>query len=164
MYRTGFGYDIHALAEGRELVLGGIKIPFHKGLLGHSDADVLLHAIIDSLLGAAAMGDIGTHFPDTSEEFKDYSSAKMLEYVVKLISDSGYKISNIDTSIVIEKPKIQPYITNIKQSISKVLKIDVDAVSIKAKTNEGFGDIGNNEAVAAYANCLIYKLSNSQKV
>jgi len=157
MYRTGFGYDIHALAEGRELVLGGLIIPSDKGLLGHSDADVLLHAIIDSLLGAAALGDIGTHFPDTSEEFKDYSSVKMLEYVVKLISNSGYKISNIDTIIVMEKPKLQPYIPNIKQSISNVLQIDVDAVSIKAKTNEGFGDIGNNKAVAAYANCLIFK-------
>jgi len=157
MYRTGFGYDIHALAEGRELVLGGLIIPSDKGLLGHSDADVLLHAIIDSLLGAAALGDIGTHFPDTSEEFKDYSSVKMLEYVVKLISNSGYKISNIDTIIVMEKPKLQPYIPNIKQSISKVLQIDVDAISIKAKTNEGFGDIGNNQAVAAYANCLIFK-------
>lgn len=157
MFRTGFGYDIHAQAMGRELVLGGLIIPSDKGLFGHSDADVLLHAIIDSLLGAAALGDIGTHFPDTSEEYKDYSSVKMLEYVVKLISDSGYKISNIDTTIVMEKPKLQPYIASIKQSISNVLQIDIDAISIKAKTNEGFGDIGNNQAVAAYASCLIFK-------
>lgn len=157
MFRTGFGYDIHALAEGRELVLGGVKIPNNKGLLGHSDADVLLHAIIDSLLGAAALGDIGSHFPDTSCEFKDYSSVKMLDYTVNLIYKSGYQISNIDTVVVIEKPKLQPYIADIKKSVSQVLKIEIDAISVKAKTNEGFGDIGEGKSVAAYCNCLIYK-------
>lgn len=157
IYRTGFGYDIHALAEGRELVLGGIKIPFHKGLMGHSDADVLLHAIIDSLLGAAAQGDIGSHFPDNSDEFKDYSSIKMLEYTIKLLSGSGYKVSNIDTVIVIEKPKLRPYISNIRKSISKVLGIEIDAISVKTKTNEGFGDIGEGKSVAVYANCLIFR-------
>lgn len=157
MFRTGFGYDIHALAEGRELVLGGVKIPFNKGLLGHSDADVLLHAIIDSLLGAAALGDIGKHFPDTSDEFKDYSSVKMLEYTVKILSEKGYSISNIDTTIIVEKPKLQPYITTIRESISNIINIEIDAVSVKAKTNEGFGEIGNAKAVAAFANCLIYR-------
>jgi len=156
-FRTGFGYDIHALAENRKLVLGGIQIPFHKGLSGHSDADVLLHAIIDALLGAAAMGDIGTHFPDTSEKFKDYSSLKMLEHILKLVHKAGYKISNVDSIVIAEKPKLQPYINDIRLSISKALNLYIDAVSVKAKTNEGFGESGRGEAIVAYANCLIYR-------
>ena len=156
-FRTGFGFDVHALVENRELVLGGITIPFHKGLFGHSDADVLVHAIIDALLGAAALGDIGTHFPDSDVKYKDISSLILLEKTAKLIGESEYKIGNIDTTIVLEKPKLKSFIPQIIASLSSVLKIENSAVSVKATTTEGLGFTGRGEGVAAYATVLIYK-------
>ena len=156
-FRTGSGFDVHTLVENRELVLGGITIPFHKGLLGHSDADVLVHAIIDALLGAAALGDIGTHFPDTDARYKDISSLILLDKTAKLIGQSGYKIGNIDTIIVLEKPKLKSFIPQIIANLSTVLKIEKSAVSVKATSTEGLGFTGRGEGAAAYASVLIYK-------
>ena len=156
-FRTGFGFDVHALIENRELILGGITIPFHKGLLGHSDADVLVHAIIDALLGAAALGDIGTHFPDSDAKYKDISSLILLEKTAELISQSGYEIGNIDTTIVIEKPQLKSLIPQIITNLSSILKIEKSAVSVKATTTEGLGFTGRGEGVAVYATALIYK-------
>ncbi len=155
-FRTGFGFDVHPLVENRELVLGGITIPFHKGLLGHSDADVLVHAIIDALLGAAALGDIGTQFPDNDVKYKDISSLILLERTNKLIAEKGYEIGNIDTTIVLEKPKLKSFIPQIITKLSFVLKIEKSAVSVKATTTEGLGFTGRGEGVAAYATVLIY--------
>ena len=155
-FRTGFGFDVHPLVENRELVLGGITIPFHKGLLGHSDADVLVHAIIDALLGAAALGDIGTQFPDNDAKYKDISSLILLERTNKLIREKGYEIGNIDTTIVLEKPKLKSFIPQIITKLSFVLKIEKSAVSVKATTTEGLGFTGRGEGVAAYATVLIY--------
>ena len=156
-FRTGFGFDVHALIENRKLVIGGITIPFYKGLLGHSDADVLVHAIIDALLGAAALGDIGSHFPDGEKKYKDISSLILLEKTVKLIGESDYKIGNIDTTIVLEEPKIKSFIPQIIAKLASVLKIENSAVSVKATTTEGLGFTGRGEGVAAYATVLIYK-------
>ncbi len=155
-FRTGFGFDVHPLVENRELVLGGVTIPFHKGLLGHSDADVLVHAIIDALLGAAALGDIGTQFPDNEVKYKDISSLILLERTNKLIAEKGYEIGNIDTTIVLEKPKLKSFIPQIITKLSFVLKIEKSAVSVKATTTEGLGFTGRGEGVAAYATVLIY--------
>ncbi len=155
-FRTGFGFDVHPLVENRELVLGGVTIPFHKGLLGHSDADVLVHAIIDALLGAAALGDIGTQFPDNEVKYKDISSLILLERTNKLITEKGYEIGNIDTTVVLEKPKLKSFIPQIITKLSFVLKIEKSAVSVKATTTEGLGFTGRGEGVAAYATVLIY--------
>ena len=155
-FRTGFGFDVHPLVENRELVLGGVTIPFHKGLLGHSDADVLVHAIIDALLGAAALGDIGTQFPDNEVKYKDISSLILLERTNKLITEKGYEIGNIDTTVVLEKPKLKSFTPQIITKLSFVLKIEKSAVSVKATTTEGLGFPGRGEGVAAYATVLIY--------
>lgn len=149
--RFGFGYDIHPLIEGRSLVLGGVLIPFEKGLEGHSDADVLCHAISDALLGAASLGDIGEHFPDTDTAFKDASSLVLLSKVGDLVGKAGHFIVNIDSTIVIEAPKLFPFRKEMIKKISKALNIDGKIVSIKATTNEGFGVIGQGEAAAAFA-------------
>lgn len=156
-FRTGFGFDVHQLSEQRELWLGGIKIPAEKGALGHSDADVLLHAICDALLGAAALGDIGMHFPDTSADFKNIDSKILLAESFKKIAALGYKIGNIDSCLVLEKPKIRPHVDAMRNVIAEILYCETDQISIKATTNEKMGFIGRQEGVAAYASCLIYR-------
>ncbi len=156
-FRIGFGYDIHRLEAGRKCVIGGIEIPNDKGPSGHSDADVLIHAVCDALLGAAGLEDIGFHFPDTDPEFKDADSSKLLEKVCELIREKTFEIGNIDVTVVLEKPKLQPHIFSMKKRLSKVMNISEDLISIKATTNEGMGFIGREEAVAAYAVALIFR-------
>jgi 2-C-methyl-D-erythritol 2,4-cyclodiphosphate synthase len=155
MTRIGFGFDVHKLTEGRKLILGGVEIPFEKGLLGHSDADVLLHAICDSLLGAAALGDIGKHFPDTDIHFKDISSIDLLKHVRQLLIQHGYAVGNIDSTLVLERPKIIPYVSQMQKNIAVALGILENQVSIKATTNEGMGFIGIGEGAVAYAITII---------
>ncbi len=155
-YRIGSGMDVHQLVEGRDLWLGGIKIPHHKGGLGHSDADVLLHAICDALLGALALGDIGQHFPDTDQAYKNIDSKILLKKTHDLIRDRGYQIVNIDSSLCLEAPKIKKYAGEMKRVISSILEIEESAVSIKATTNEKMGFIGREEGVVAYATVLLY--------
>jgi 2-C-methyl-D-erythritol 2,4-cyclodiphosphate synthase len=149
--RIGIGYDIHKLIEGRKLVLGGIEIPHKKGLLGHSDADVLLHALADAILGAAALGDIGIYFPPDRPEYKDISSKEILKKAYALASRKGYSIGNIDSVIIAGEPKIAPVAEDIRKSVSGILDIDSSRVSVKAKTNQGIGETGRGEAIAAYA-------------
>lgn len=155
--RVGFGFDVHRLSEGRPCILGGIEIPHHKGPLGHSDADVLIHAICDALLGAANLNDIGYHFPDTSSEFKSIDSKELLSRVAKMIRDQGYSIGNIDTTLVLEQPKIAPHIEKMRDMLAMVMQLDGDDISIKATTNEKLGFIGRGEGVTAYAVALISK-------
>lgn len=155
--RIGHGYDVHRLVEGRKLILGGAEIPFDKGLLGHSDADVLLHAISDSLLGAAALGDIGKHFPDTDESFKGANSLLLLEKVCALLKEKGYKIVNIDATVLAQRPKLKDYIEKMRENIARACKTDIDAISVKATTEEGLGFTGAGEGIAAHAVCLIQK-------
>ncbi len=154
-FRIGFGIDFHQLIRGRELWLGGVNLQHEKGALGHSDADVLLHSICDALLGAACLGDIGVHFPDTSDEYKNIDSKILLQKTFLLIRDKGYKVGNIDSTICIEKPKIQTYIPAMRKIIAELVSIDENAVSIKATTAEKMGFIGREEGVAAYATVLI---------
>lgn len=153
--RIGMGYDVHRLVTDRKLIIGGVCIPFYKGLLGHSDADVLLHAIMDALLGAAALGDIGKHFPDTDGKFKDISSLFLLSEVKKLLDSKGYKIENLDATIIAEKPKMSPYIPNIIENISKALSIDPSKINVKATTEEGLGFTGQGEGIASQCICLL---------
>jgi 2-C-methyl-D-erythritol 2,4-cyclodiphosphate synthase len=155
--RIGFGFDVHQFAEGRELWLGGIKIPYHKGALGHSDADVLLHAICDAILGALALGDIGKHFPDTDSSFKGIDSKILLQKVISLIDDRGYRVGNIDASLCLEKPKIMLYSDQMRAIIAQLCTITIDDVSIKATTNEKMGFIGREEGLVAYAVVLLLK-------
>lgn len=155
--RTGIGYDVHQLAEGEEFWLGGILIDYPLGGVGHSDADVLLHTICDALLGAANLGDIGKHFPDTSVEFKGIDSKILLKQVGKLLAQKEYKISNIDSTICLQKPKLAPYLDTMKGVIAKVLNIEIDQVSIKATTTEKLGFVGREEGISAYSTVLIYK-------
>lgn len=155
--RIGHGYDVHKLVEGRKLILGGIEIPFEKGLLGHSDADVLLHAISDALLGAAAMGDIGLHFPDTDEKFKGADSMVLLKEVISIIGKKGCTVSNIDATILCQRPKLRPYIDLMRKNIAEKCGLDIDSVSIKATTEEGLGFTGSGEGIAVHAVCLIEK-------
>jgi 2-C-methyl-D-erythritol 4-phosphate cytidylyltransferase/2-C-methyl-D-erythritol 2,4-cyclodiphosphate synthase len=150
-YRSGFGYDSHRFAEGRKLILGGVEIPFHKGLLGHSDADALVHAICDALLGAAGAGDIGRHFPDTDPEFKNISSMILLKRVREMIVEKGLFINNLDATVVMEAPRLAPYAVSIVSNIAQVLKIPESCINIKAKTNEGMGFTGTNEGIAVFA-------------
>lgn len=157
MIRVGFGYDVHKLVEGRSLWLGGIKIDYSLGLLGHSDADVLIHAICDAILGAANMRDIGFHFPDTANETLDMDSKIILQRVVELIGEKGYKVVNIDATICAERPKINPHVPAMKTCMSAVMGIDEDQISIKATTTERLGFTGREEGMAAYAVCLIEK-------
>jgi 2-C-methyl-D-erythritol 2,4-cyclodiphosphate synthase len=150
-YRVGHGYDVHRLVPARALVLGGVTIPYEKGLLGHSDADVLLHAICEALLGAAALGDIGKHFPGADERYKNISSRELLRRVVALVKETGYRIINIDATLVAQSPKLAPYIAQMTEHIAADLEIPVSRVSAKARTNEGLGEIGRGEAIAVYA-------------
>ena len=149
--RVGLGYDVHKLVEGRDLIIGGVQIPYEKGLLGHSDADVLLHAIMDALLGAAALGDIGKHFPDTDPKYKGISSIKLLEYVRELIDDELYVVGNIDATIIAQRPKMAPYIEQMKKNVADALAIEVSQVNIKATTEEGLGFTGSGEGISAQA-------------
>lgn len=153
--RIGLGYDVHRLVEGRDLIIGSVKIPYEKGLLGHSDADVLLHAIMDSLLGASALGDIGKHFPDTDEKFKGISSIKLLEEVGKLLLSNGYSINNIDSSIIAQKPKMAPFIQQMRENIANALNIDLMQINVKATTEEGLGFTGNGEGISSQSICLL---------
>lgn len=157
IFRTGFGFDVHPLVENRDFVLGGVKIPHNKGLFGHSDADVMVHALIDALLGAAALGDIGSQFPDSDPKYKDISSLILLSHTNNLISINGYKIGNIDTTIVLESPKIRTYIPEMITKLAEVLDLESTSISIKATTTEGLGFTGRKEGVSAYASVLIYK-------
>lgn len=156
--RIGQGYDVHALVPNRKLILGGVEIAHEKGLLGHSDADVLLHAICDALLGAAAMGDIGKHFPDTSANYKDIDSRILLRHVGGLIAQKGYTISNIDATVVAQRPKLSSHIGQMRENIAADLSLQVDQVNVKATTTEKLGFAGREEGIAAYAVCLIVKL------
>lgn len=158
--RVGFGYDVHPLGEGRELWLGGIKLAFDKGCVGHSDADVLLHAICDALLGAANLRDIGYHFPNTSAEFKGADSKRLLAEVVKLLSQKGYVVGNVDATLSLEAPKINPHIDSMQQVIAPILGVEPDCVSIKATTNEKLGYVGRGEGVNAFAVALIQKVQS----
>jgi len=153
--RTGFGYDVHAFAEGRALWLGGVPVDHPIGLLGHSDADVLIHAICDALLGAANMRDIGFHFPDSSETNKDINSKLLLQKTMTLLREAGYELGNIDSTIVAENPKLSPYISEMQQTLADVLNVDKDLISIKATTTERLGFTGRNEGIAACATVLI---------
>ena len=158
--RIGMGYYVHKLTEGRELILGGVKIPYEKGLLGHSDADVLLHAVMDALLGAASLGDIGLHFPDTDEAYRGVSSLKLLKRVGELLDEHLYVIENIDATIIAERPKMRPYIDEMRENIARALTLDVDQVNIKATTEEGLGFTGKGEGVSSQAICCIEKMTN----
>ena len=153
--RAGIGFDIHRLVEGRKLILGGVEVPYHKGLLGHSDGDVVIHAIIDAVLGAAALGDIGTHFPDTSDEFEGISSIKLLRSTIRMLEDKGLGVENIDVTVIAEEPKLLPYIPDMRELLAKELGIEKDRVSIKAKTSEGLGVIGERNAIACLAIALV---------
>jgi 2-C-methyl-D-erythritol 2,4-cyclodiphosphate synthase len=155
--RTGFGFDVHRLVNNRELWLGGVRLEHEKGLLGHSDADVLIHAICDALLGAANMRDIGYHFPDTKEEFKNIDSKFLLEQTVKLIREKGYEIENIDSTVCAERPKLKNHIPVMQETLARVMNIDVDDISIKATTTEKLGFTGREEGISAYASVLIIK-------
>lgn len=155
--RIGMGYDVHKLVPERKLVLGGVNIPYKLGLLGHSDADVLLHAIMDALLGAAALGDIGKHFPDTDDRFKGISSIELLKEVGKLISEKGYKVGNIDATIIAQKPKMAPHIPLMRENIASTLNIDLEQINVKATTEEGLGFTGEEKGISSQSICLLTK-------
>jgi len=157
MFRIGFGYDAHRLTEGRDLVLGGVKIPYEKGLLGHSDADVLSHAIGEAILGALSLGDLGTNFPDTDKKYKDISSLKILSMIKGLVKKENAEIINIDSTILAEEPKLSGHILKMRENISDVLNINLNQISVKATTTEGMGFVGKKEGMAAYAVVLIEK-------
>lgn len=159
MYRTGFGIDFHQLTTGRNLWIGGVNIPYHKGALGHSDADVLLHAICDALLGAVALGDIGIHFPNTNPAYKDIDSKILLEKTYQLINTKNYYVINVDSSICLEAPKIKPYTLQMQTVIAQILNITIDDVSVKATTTEKMGFVGREEGLVAYATVLLCKKS-----
>lgn len=157
MFRIGQGFDLHRLVEGRPLIIGGVEIPYYQGLDGHSDADVLIHAIIDALIGAAALGDIGHLFPDTDPQYAGADSKKLLAHVYQLITESGYAVNNIDSTVIIEKPKLRDYIDMMRETIAKLLNLRLDQVSIKAKTSEKIGIVGRGEAAIAEAIVLLVK-------
>ncbi|MEP6948128.1 MAG: 2-C-methyl-D-erythritol 2,4-cyclodiphosphate synthase [Ginsengibacter sp.] len=159
-FRIGFGIDFHQLVTGREFWIGGVRLSHIKGALGHSDADVLLHAICDALLGAACLGDIGFHFPDTSDEFKNIDSKILLQKTSRLISEAGYRVENIDSTVCLEEPKVKPYIPQMQQVIAEILSVEENAVSIKATTSEKMGFVGREEGVAAYATVLLISFNN----
>ena len=156
--RIGHGYDIHRLTEGRKLIIGGVTIPFEKGVVAHSDGDVLYHAIIDSLLGAIAEGDIGKHFPPSDETYKDIDSALLLEKTYKIIRSRGYTIGNIDTTVILEKPKLRSYIDSMRNNIAKILNTDINNVSVKAKTKENCDTTGEGNAIEAFSSVLLIKV------
>ena len=153
--RVGHGYDVHRLVEGRKLILGGVEIPWEKGLLGHSDADVLLHALMDAILGAAALGDIGRHFPDSDERYAGADSLRLLAEVARLLNEAGYRLVNADCTILAQRPKLMPHIPQMRAKIARALEADVDAISVKATTEEGLGFTGDGSGIAAHAVVLI---------
>ncbi len=153
--RIGMGYDVHRLVEDRDLIIGGEKIEYEYGLLGHSDADVLLHAIMDALLGAAALGDIGTHFPDTDERYRGISSVRLLAYVDQLLEENGYSVGNIDATIIAQRPKMAPHISKIRENIANTLGLELNQVNIKATTEEGLGFTGSGDGISAQAVCIL---------
>lgn len=157
MIRVGYGYDVHRLAEDRKCIIGGVEIPFEKGLLGHSDADVLLHAITDALLGAAALGDIGSHFPDTDDRWKGADSWLLLQEAGRLVRQAGWQAENIDSTVVAQRPRLAPYIQKMRERIAAALELAPEQVSVKGKTEEGLGFTGAGEGIAAHAVCLITK-------
>lgn len=161
--RVGFGYDVHKLTDERKLILGGVDIPSEMGLLGHSDADVLLHAVMDALLGASALGDIGKLFPDTDERFKGANSLDLLGEVLRVLRDNGFSVNNIDATIAVQKPKIAPYIDLMRENIAKTLKIDKERVGVKATTTEKLGFEGRGEGVSAYAICSVFEKEELKK-
>jgi len=156
-FRTGFGFDVHQLVAGRPLVIGGVNIPNSKGALGHSDADVLVHAISDALLGAAALGDIGTHFPDSDPLYINIESAILLEKVISMLKNNGYEVVNVDSTVVLQSPKLQTYVVQMRQKIAKLLGVEINQVSVKATTTEHLGFLGREEGIAAYATVLIHQ-------
>ena len=156
--RVGLGYDVHKLVDGRKLIIGGVDIPHEKGLLGHSDADVLVHAVMDSILGALALGDIGKHFPDTDEKYKGADSIKLLEFVYNLIDEKGYAIGNIDCTIIAQSPKMAPHISNMRENMAKALNTSTDNINVKATTEDGLGFTGAKEGIAAQSICLLVKV------
>jgi 2-C-methyl-D-erythritol 2,4-cyclodiphosphate synthase len=156
-FRTGFGFDVHAFAEGRKLIIGGIEIPFDKGLEGHSDADVLLHAVCDAMLGALALGDIGLHFPNTDDRWKNADSALLLKHVNELINSKGFELGNLDCVLAMERPKISPYVDQIRKRISEIFNSNIDQISIKATTTEKLGFVGRTEGVVSFATVLLVK-------
>lgn len=158
--RIGMGYDVHKLVENRDLILGGVKIPYSLGLLGHSDADVLLHAIMDSLLGAAALGDIGKHFPDSDDRYKGISSIELLKYVGSLLKENDWLIENIDSTIIAQKPKMAPHIENMRKNISEALNINIGQINVKATTEEGLGFTGEGKGISSQSICLLTKKSS----
>ncbi len=157
-FRVGHGYDVHKLVEDRKLIIGGVEIPHYKGLLGHSDADVLAHAICDALLGAAALGDIGKHFPDNDDRYKDIDSLVLLKKVCELIRNKGYEISNVDSTVLAQAPKLRPYIDEMRSKLAKAMKLDIDELSVKATTEERLGFTGREEGIAAHAVVLLMKI------
>ncbi|MCR5233829.1 MAG: 2-C-methyl-D-erythritol 2,4-cyclodiphosphate synthase [Lachnospiraceae bacterium] len=162
--RVGMGYDVHRLTEERDLIIGGVKIPYEKGLLGHSDADVLLHAIMDALLGAAALGDIGSHFPDTDEKYRGADSIELLKLVGEMLFDNQYIIDNIDATIIAQKPKMRPYIDEMRNNIANALLIDLSQVNVKATTEEGLGFTGNGEGISSQAICMVSSVKELESV
>ena len=158
--RVGLGYDVHKLVKGRKLIIGGVDVPHETGLLGHSDADVLVHAVMDSILGALALGDIGKHFPDTDEKYKGSDSIKLLEFVYNLIRGKGYVIGNIDCTIIAQSPKMAPHIEKMRNNISKTLNTDINNINVKATTEEGLGFTGTKQGIAAQSICLLVKVDN----
>lgn len=158
MFRIGHGYDVHRLVEGRRLILGGVDIPYEKGLLGHSDADVLTHAVCDALLGAAALGDIGKHFPDTDEKYKGADSILLLKHCVKLIGDAGFRVGNVDVTLIAQAPKISPYIEEIRKNLAAALDTDLSNVSVKATTEEGLGFTGEKLGISCHCVALLERI------
>ena len=159
--RIGMGYDVHKLAENRKFIMGGVEIPHEKGLLGHSDADVVVHAIMDALLGAAALGDIGKHFPDTDDKYKGISSIELLKHVGQLLEEKLYVIGNIDATIIAQRPKMLPYIPEMRKNIANALQIDIDRVNVKAATEEGLGFTGAGEGISSQAICLLEEMKDA---
>ena len=153
--RVGMGYDVHKLVEGRPLIIGGVEIPYESGLLGHSDADVLLHAVTDSILGAAALGDIGKHFPDTDPAYKGADSLVLLKEAVRIVSEAGFRIVNIDSTIIAQRPKMRPYIDDIRANIARAASIDISCINVKATTEEGLGFTGKGEGISSQSICMI---------
>lgn len=158
--RVGMGYDVHKLVEGRKLVLGGVDIAYERGLLGHSDADVLVHAVMDALLGAAALGDIGKHFPDTDERYKGISSIRLLEHVAGLLEEKGYIVENVDATVIAQRPKLRPYIDKMCKNMADALGVEQEQINVKATTEEGLGFTGSGEGISAQAVCLLEKVTN----
>ena len=161
--RVGIGYDIHPLVEGRRLVLGGVEIPFERGLAGHSDADAVVHAIVDAVLGSLALGDIGQHFPDTDDRWRGADSLRLLEHAVALVRERGYRIGNVDAVISAEAPKMRPHVASMCERLANVLRVDLDRVSVKATTEEGLGPIGRGEAIAVRAVALVERVEDETR-